>query len=202
MWWLDLQSRRQQGHAATAGQVEQSADIEPGATLDERDGPISIGGNTRVCAGAIIKGPVTIGERCMIGNYAMVRGPTVIGDQVQIGFATEIKAAVIESGVAIGPQCFVADSLIETGAYLGAQVRTSNHRLDKHNVNVIVDGKPTDSGSSKLGCRIGARSSLGIQVIILPGRDIAPDSTFAPRVTIEKNLPTGRYRLVQPIEAF
>lgn len=202
MWWLDLQARRQERHAATAGRVDPSAEIEPGATLDDRDGPISIGANTRICAGAIIKGPVMIGERCMIGNYSMVRGPSVIGDQVQVGFATEIKAAVIDSGVAIGPQCFVADSLIEADAYLGAQVRTSNHRLDKRNVTVIVDGKPADSGSSKLGCRIGARSSLGIQVIILPGRDIAPDSTFAPRVTIEKNLPAGRYRLVQPIEAF
>ena len=202
MWWLDLQSRRQERHVATAGCVDPSATIEPGATLDDRDGPISIGANTRICAGAIIKGPVMIGERCIIGNYAMVRGPSVIGDQVQVGFATEIKAAVIDSGVAIGPQCFVADSLIEAGAYFGAQVRTSNHRLDKRNVTVIIDGKPVDSGTRKLGCRIGARSSLGIQVIILPGRDIAPDSTFAPRVTIEKNLPAGRYRLVQPIEAF
>lgn len=202
MWWLDLQARRQPCHAAMAGNVDWSAVVEHGARLDERDGPISIGANTRICAGAIIKGPVMIGERCMIGNYAMVRGPTVIGDEVQVGFVTEIKAAVIESGVAIGPQCFVADSLIETQVYLGAQVRTSNHRLDKRNVTVIVDGKPTDSGSSKLGCRIGARAALGIQVIVLPGRDIAPDSTFAPRVTIEKNHPSGRYRLAQPIEAF
>jgi acetyltransferase-like isoleucine patch superfamily enzyme len=104
--------------------------------------------------------------------------------------------------VAIGPQCFVADSKIENDAYLGAQVRTSNHRLDKRTVEVLVDGKRVDTGLEKLGCLIGARSALGIQVIILPGREIAPDSIFAPRVTIEKNLPTGRYRLAQPLENF
>ena len=59
-----------------------------------------------------------------------------------------------------------------------------------------------DSGLEKLGCLIGANAALGIQVIVLPGRVIAPNSIFAPRVTIEKNLPTGRYRHAQQLEAF
>jgi bifunctional UDP-N-acetylglucosamine pyrophosphorylase/glucosamine-1-phosphate N-acetyltransferase len=132
----------------------------------------------------------------------MIRGRTIIGDGTRIGFATEVKKALVGERVAIGPQCFVADSKIENDAYLGAQVRTSNHRLDKRTVEVLVDGKRVDTGLEKLGCLIGARSALGIQVIILPGREIAPDSIFAPRVTIEKNLPTGRYRLAQPLENF
>jgi bifunctional UDP-N-acetylglucosamine pyrophosphorylase/glucosamine-1-phosphate N-acetyltransferase len=37
---------------------------------------------------------------------------------------------------------------------------------------------------------------------VLPGRVIAPDSIFAPRVTVEKNLPTGRYRHSQQLETF
>ena len=102
----------------------------------------------------------------------------------------------------IGPQCFVADSKIEHDAYLGAQVRTSNHRFDKASVKVMVGGEAVDTGLEKLGCLIGARSTLGIQVIVLPGRMIAPDSSFAPRITVEKNMPTGRYRLSQQLEAF
>jgi hypothetical protein len=31
---------------------------------------------------------------------------------------------------------------------------------------------------------------------------IAPDSSFAPRITVEKNLPSGRYRLAQQLETF
>ncbi|MGH8524209.1 MAG: acetyltransferase, partial [Gammaproteobacteria bacterium] len=120
----------------------------------------------------------------------------------RIGFATEVKNAVIGQGVTIGPQCFIADSKIDSGAYLGAQVRTSNHRLDQRTVEVLVEGQRIDTGLEKLGCHIGARASLGIQVIVLPGREIAPDSTFAPRITVEKNLPTGRYRLAQQLESF
>ena len=120
------------------------------------------------------QGPLEIGSDCLIGNLAIVRGPARIGNGTRIGFATEIKNAIIDERVTIGPQCFVADSKIESEAYLGAQVRTSNHRLDKATVKVMVDGEAVDTGLEKLGCLIGARSALGIQVIILPGRIIAP----------------------------
>src|SRR5262249_16889807 len=158
--------------------------------LDASKGRIVIGARTRICEGAYIEGPAAIGDDCMVGNMAMIRGPVHINNKVRIGFATEIKGAIIHDRVTIGPQCFVADSKIEADAYLGAQVRTSNPRLDKKPVTVIHDGKPVDTGREKLGCLIGARSALGIQVIILPGRIVAPDSIFAPRITIEKNLPT------------
>ena len=112
------------------------------------------------------------------------------------------RGGALEERVTIGPQCFVADSKIEREAYLGAQVRTSNHRLDKATVKVMVDGEAVDTGLEKLGCLIGAQSALGIQVIILPGRIVAPGSIFAPRITIEKNLPPGRYRQAQQLEKY
>jgi bifunctional UDP-N-acetylglucosamine pyrophosphorylase/glucosamine-1-phosphate N-acetyltransferase len=206
MWWADLEAlpaaiaaeaSRRDGPA-----VDPAADVHADAVLDDSQGPILIGARTRVCRGATIRGPALIGADCLIGDQAMLRGPVAIGDGTRIGFATELKNAIIDEGVAIGPMCFVADSRLEREAYLGALVRTSNHRLDRANVTVMVDGRAVDSGRDKLGCLIGARASLGIQVIILPGRIVAPDSLFGPRVTIEKNLPAGRYRLAQQIETF
>jgi bifunctional UDP-N-acetylglucosamine pyrophosphorylase/glucosamine-1-phosphate N-acetyltransferase len=170
--------------------------------LDASRGAIAIGERTKICHGAHLQGPLEIGSDCLIGNLAIVRGPARIGNGTRIGFATEIKNAIIEDRVTIGPQCFVADSKIETEAYLGAQVRTSNHRLDKATVKVMVDGESVDTGLEKLGCLIGARAALGIQVIVLPGRVVAPGSIFAPRITIEKNLPPGRYRPAQQLETF
>jgi len=200
VWWRELQ--RQTAGAPGVRDVHPSADVAADATLNASKGAITVGPRTKICAGAYIEGPVSIGSDCLIGNLAMIRGTTTIGDDTRIGFATEIKNARIESGVTIGPQCFVADSKIESHAYLGAQVRTSNHRLDKETVKVLVDGEWIDTGLEKLGCLIGARSALGIQVIIMPGRQIAPDSTFGPRTTVVKNLPAGRYRLAQQIESY
>ena len=205
MWWNNLHpppAAAADGAEHRGLLIDPTAEVSPAATLDTRDGPISIGARSKVCAGACLQGPVSIGVDCLVGNLAMIRGTTVIGDGTRIGFATEIKNARIGERVTIGPQCFVADSVIEPDAYLGAQVRTSNHRLDKRSVEVIVDGQRVDTGLDKLGCLIGARASLGIQVVILPGREIAPDSVFAPRITVERNLPAGRYRLAQNLEQF
>jgi bifunctional UDP-N-acetylglucosamine pyrophosphorylase/glucosamine-1-phosphate N-acetyltransferase len=203
VWWRELQQQASCPCGAAGDlRIHPDADVAAGAILNTDRGPVSIGARTKICPGAYLEGPVVIGSDCLIGNLAMIRGRTIIGDGTRIGFATEVKNALVGERVAIGPQCFVADSKIENDAYLGAQVRTSNHRLDKRTVEVLVDGKRVDTGLEKLGCLIGARSALGIQVIILPGREIAPDSIFAPRVTIEKNLPTGRYRLAQPLENF
>jgi bifunctional UDP-N-acetylglucosamine pyrophosphorylase/glucosamine-1-phosphate N-acetyltransferase len=206
MWWRELQAiSTSVPEFSSPGElltVDPTADIADGAILDATRGPIIIGAGTKICHGAYLQGPIVIGSDCLIGNLAIVRGPTRIGDGTRIGFATEIKNAIIEERVAIGPQCFVADSKIENDAYLGAQVRTSNHRLDKATVKVMADGEAVDTGLDKLGCLIGARAALGIQVIILPGRVIAPDSIFAPRITIERNLPPGRYRPTQQLESF
>jgi NDP-sugar pyrophosphorylase family protein len=206
MWWRELQAQKNLWSAFSEPdeslRVDPTAVIADGAVLDTSRGPITIGKRTTICRGAHLQGPITIGRDCMIGDLVVVRGPVQIGNDTRIGFAAEIKNAIIEERVTIGPQCFVADSKVEREAYLGAQVRTSNHRLDKATVKVMVDGEAVDTGLEKLGCLIGARAALGIQVIVLPGRVVAPDSVFAPRVTIERNLPPGRYRPTQQLEVF
>ena len=108
-----------------------------------------------------------------------IRPGTIISNGVKIGFATEIKNAVIEAEATIGPQCFIADSVVANQAYLGAQVRTSNHRLDEQPVSV--------------------RTPEGIIAIILLWRIISPNTQLGPRVIVERNLPTGTYSLRQEL---
>ena len=204
MWWHDiiaLDKRIADLLATSEVLIADSARIEPGVILDESCGPIAVGANSIICSGAIIRGPVVIGRDCLIGNYALVRGSTQIADGTRVGFATEVKHSIIGHGVSIGPQCFIADSLIDAGAYLGAMVRTSNHRLDRKSVRVSQENELVDSGCEKLGCWVGKGASLGIQVIVLPGRVIAPDSLFEPRITVSRNLPTAHYRLSQTLQA-
>lgn len=202
MWWLEVAAVDKRAISGPELQIAAGSIVSADAVLDATSGPIVIGQGTRVCPGAILEGPITIGSGCLIGNGAFVRGSTIIGDGTRIGFGTEVKNARIGQRVMIGPQCFVADSLVEDKAYLGAQVRTSNHRLDGATVEVMVGGRRVDTGLHKLGCWIGASAALGIQVIVLPGREIAPGSQFAPRITIERNLPVGRYRLKQALETY
>lgn len=203
MWWAEIQSlgyRLASAMAEGSAGIDATAVIERGATLDDQSGPIVIGAGSRICAGAFLRGPITIGTNCLIGNLAMLRGPIMIGDQVRVGFSAELKQALIADRVSIGPMCFVADSKVDEDAYLGAQVRTSNQRLDRKAITVREGSEERSTGLDKLGCWIGARASLGIQVIILPGRVIARDSLFEPRITVARNYPSGHYRAQQIIE--
>jgi len=197
MWWDDLASTRGALVAdLRQDQIDPAAVIEPGATVE---GPVQIGAGARVCAGAIIRGPVKIGAGTLIGNGAVVRGPTSIGENCLVGLGTEIKSSVIGDEVALGPQSYVGDSLIESGAYFGAQVRTSNHRLDKKNVTGLVDGMVVDTGFEKLGCHIGSGAAIGIHCVILPGRSVSGGAIVGPGIVIQKNLSAARYRLCQNI---
>lgn len=198
MWWTELQA---QAERLQSLQPYRGARVRvaPGAVLE---GAVRMEAGAEICHGACIVGPVVIGEGCRIGHYAMVRGPAWIGAGTRVGYATEIKNAIVGRGACIGPLCFVADSRLEDEVYLGAMVRTSNHRLDGETVMVRIDGVEHDSGLEKLGCLVGAGARLGIQVVVLPGRVVAPGSLFAPRITIERNLPAGRYRLRQALERF
>lgn len=199
MWWSEIDQLPSSAVDGNDGRIDPRAIIEDGAVLDDRLGPISIGAETKICTGAIVRGPTKVGRHCVIGNAAILRGPTIIGDDVSIGYATEVKQARISAGVRIGPMCFVADSVVDEEAYLGAMVRTSNHRLDGQIVSAFNDEILISTGRDKLGCWIGAKAALGIQVIILPGRVVAAHSIFEPRITIERNYPTGHYRLTQSI---
>ena len=203
MWWRDVRDLDGQVSLLVGQEpagVARSARIDPRAEIDESLGPVVIGAGTRVCAGAVIRGPAVIGDHCLIGNGAFIRGPVWIGSHVTIGYGTEVKQAIIGGRSSLGPLCFVADSRIDEGAYLGALVRTSNQRLDRRAVSVEEDGKLVATGMDKLGCWIQSGASLGIQVIILPGRVIAAGTTLEPRITVTRNLPRGHYRVSQTLE--
>lgn len=195
MWWSDLDAMASE-LVSLRPCIDLRADISPQATLR---GAVHVGAGSRICDGACIEGPVWIGRDCLIGNHALLRGPLCIDDGSRIGFASELKNAIIGRTVSIGPQCFVGDSRIDHRAYLGALVRTSNHRLDGRSVSVHSEGEVIDSGRCKLGAWIGARAALGVGVIILPGRIVAAGTQFGPRITVERNLPPGRYRLAQQL---
>ncbi|WP_313413559.1 acetyltransferase [Stenotrophomonas sp.] len=198
MWWNELNTQTAD-LASLVPKIHPTADVAPTAILV---GAVEVGAGARICHGAYILGPVRIGAHCVIGNNALVRGSTTIGDRTRIGFASELKNCIIKHDVMIGPQCFVADSCVDAYAYLGAQVRTSNHRLDGADVRVMVDGALQDTGCNKLGALIGSHASLGVQVITLPGRIVAPYTQLGPRITVERNLPAGRYVLRQCVAAY
>ncbi len=197
MWWKQLEESELILADLEGKEINVSARIARTAIIK---GAVHIGRNTIVDHFAIIEGPVWIGDNCIIGDSAKVRGPTRLLDGVRIGRQCELRNTLAHEGVAIGPLSFVCDSVVEEDAYLGAMVRTSNQMLDRSNARSMHEGSVVDTGLEKLGAHIGARTMLGIQVIILPGRIVPAGSLFGPRITIDKNYQPGRYVLRQELD--
>lgn len=197
MWWDELESM-DRDLSSLISNLDDTAVISPLAKLQ---GEVHVGEGSHVCEGASIEGPVWIGRNCVVGKDAQLRGPLRIEDGTRIGSSCEIVRSLIGPGVSIGPQCFIGDSRIDRRAYLGALVRTSNRLPDGGPVSIQSDDGFIDSGQDKLGAWIGAWSALGVGVITLPGRVIAPGTQFGPRVTVDRNLPPGRYSMMRHLHS-
>lgn len=160
---------------------------------------IRVGKDTFIAEDAKLNGQIQIGDNCMIGTGVLIRGNVHIHDNVKIGYGVEIKNSVIKANTIIGPLCYLGDSLIEENVYLGALVRTSNHRLDRAAVKTWNGWAYEDTGLEKLGAWIQGNTSLGVGVVILPGRIVPKRSIFSPNIVITKNYPPGVYKLTQNI---
>lgn len=166
---------------------------------DHGEGTIYKGKNTFISSDAKLNGNIWVGDNCMIGNGVIIRGNAIIHNNVRIGYGVEVKDSIIKENSTIGPLCYVGDSLLEQGVYLGALVRTSNHRLDREIIKSWNGEYFEETGFVKLGSHIKRNTSLGIGVVILPGRIVPENSIFEPLTVITRNYDTGHYRSEQNI---
>jgi len=178
---------------------EQRENINIKGQPDNFKRPIYVGKNTFISENAIFNGNIIIGDNCMIGTGVIIRGNVIIQNNVRIGYGVEIKDSIISEKATIGLLCYIGDSLVEKEVYMGALVRTSNHRLDRKIIKSWNGELYEETGFEKLGCWIKEKCNLGIGVVILPGRIVAENSTFEPNIVITKNYVSGHYRLEQNI---
>jgi UDP-N-acetylglucosamine diphosphorylase/glucosamine-1-phosphate N-acetyltransferase len=150
--------------------------VEPNVTMK---GPVVIGKNTMIKAGAYIEGPVIIGEDCRIGPNCYIRPSTTIGNDCHIGAAVEVKNSIIMGGTDFPHLNYVGDSVIGEGCNFGAGTKIANLRLDKK--NIVVNG--IDTGRRKLGAIIGDGVETGINASINVGTMIGNNTFLGPGVT-------------------
>jgi len=171
--------------------------VEKGATIL---GPVHIGEETVVRSGSYIVGPVYIGKNCDIGPNCFIRPYTSIGDHVRIGNAVEIKASIVMSGAHIAHLSYVGDSIIGENCNLGAGTITANLRFDDKTVKVKIKGEVVDSGRRKLGVIMGDNCKTGINVSIMPGVKVGPNSWIGPGLVVYEDVAPNTFILVRHLE--
>lgn len=139
-------------------------------------GKIHIGKNSVIRSGAYIEGPCWIGENCIIGPNCFIRPATTIMNNCRIGNAVEIKNSIIMNNTNICHLSYVGDSIIGESCNFGAGTKIANLRNDSEEVRVEIKNKIVSSGRRKFGCIMGDNVKTGINVSIMPGRAIYPNS--------------------------
>ncbi|MFQ6124925.1 MAG: bifunctional sugar-1-phosphate nucleotidylyltransferase/acetyltransferase [Candidatus Heimdallarchaeota archaeon] len=168
--------------------LKHAGDIDDGVTLI---GPVGIQKKARVRAGSYIIGPVLIDEGATIGPNCFIRPYTYIGKLSRIGNGCEIKNSIIMNKTNISHLSYIGDSIIGNNCNLGAGTCVANLRFDHASIKVFVKGELVDSGKKKLGFFMGDNSQTGINVSIMHGRCIGPNSAVGPGILLQEDVQPG-----------
>jgi len=164
--------------------------ISPSAHISEKaiiKGKVIISDNVKVFENAVIRGPAYIGPDSIIGNNSLVRDYSHIGAHCVVGYSTEVKGSYIGDGCWFH-MSYIGDSIIGESCSFGAATILSNFRFDERNISVKIEGKSIDSGLDKLGAIVGDNSKTGVNVSVIPGIKIGPNSIVGSHVCLTEDL--------------
>ncbi len=149
----------------------------PGSAVETRLSPevtllgdrIVIGKGARIHPGVVIEGPVVIGDDVLIRSGVYIRGGSWVGGGSVVGANTELKRAVLLPGAKVPHLSYVGDSIVGSGANLGAGTILSNFRHDGGEIEIPTDGGRMASGRRKLGAVLGDDVKTGCNCVLSPG---------------------------------
>ncbi|MDH3892490.1 MAG: putative sugar nucleotidyl transferase [candidate division Zixibacteria bacterium] len=167
--------------------VEPGVRVAQGALLDASEGPIYIGGNSRVDTQSAIHGPCYIGP-----NSVVVAGKIVassIGHTCRVG--GEVEESIFHSYVNKYHAGFIGHSYVGPWVNFGAMTTNSDLKNNYSNIRVSVGGKMIDTGSIKVGSFIGDHTKFGIGTLLNTGINIGVScNLFGGALIADKEVPS------------
>lgn len=142
------------------------AEIESGAVLDLRAGPIVVGPGARVAGLTRLEGPTGIGARTQILG-GRIRGGTTIGAGCRV--AGEVEASIFQGNANKYHDGFIGHAFIGEWVNLGAMTTNSDLKNTYGTIKVWRDGRLLDTGEQKVGAMIGDHSKTGIGSLLDTG---------------------------------
>ena len=165
------------------GKISESAEISSNATIS---GNVVIEDGVKIFENAVINGPCYIGKNCIIGTNALIR-ESIISEGCVIGFGTEIARSYIGEKTMIHTN-YIGDSILMDNCNFAAGTTIGNWRFDRQTIKVNVGDTKISTGKEKFGCIVGENCKTGINVSIMPGRKIGPNSIVGPGVILNEDL--------------
>ncbi|MDD5556622.1 MAG: NTP transferase domain-containing protein [bacterium] len=147
--------------------------VDPSTTYIAAD--VSIGRDTIIYPFTVIGGGVRIGADCRVGPFSHVRAGTLLEDGAEVGNFVEVKNSVIGGGTKAKHLSYIGDTLIGSGANIGAGTITANYDGVRKHRTIIGDGAFIGSGTTLVApVTVGKGAVTGAGSVVLKGRDV-PD---------------------------
>jgi UDP-N-acetylglucosamine diphosphorylase / glucose-1-phosphate thymidylyltransferase / UDP-N-acetylgalactosamine diphosphorylase / glucosamine-1-phosphate N-acetyltransferase / galactosamine-1-phosphate N-acetyltransferase len=156
------------------------------------EGPVFLHETVRLPRQATIIGPAYIGAGTEIRPGAYIRGNVIVGENCVLGNSCEFKNCLLMDRVQVPHFSYVGDSVLGSGAHLGAGAILSNLRLDQGEVPVVVEGGRVMSGLKKLGAMLGEKAEIGCNAVLQPGTVMGKRALVIPAIAYGGTLAAGQ----------
>ena len=149
--------------------MEQGASLGPGVIINAENGPVYLGQDAKIMAGAMIEGPVAIGAGSTVKMGAKIYENTSIGPVCKVG--GEVEDTVFHSYSNKPHDGFVGHSLIGQWCNLGADTNTSDLKNNYGTIKIYdyTQNRFTDAGQQFLGTIMGDHSKTSINCMLNTG---------------------------------
>ena len=179
--------------------------LELGPTLpaDEFDNPypdVWIAKDAKVFDSAYITGPLIVDHGAEIRQCAFIRGKAIVGKKAVVGNSTELKNSILFDRVQVPHYNYVGDSILGTGAHMGAGAVTSNLKSDRSLVVVRDYGaraaglemEEIETGLKKFGAMLGDAVEVGCNSVLCPGAVIGTGTHVYPLSRVRGFVPAKK----------
>lgn len=122
-------------------------------------------------SGAVLKGPLILGANAFVAAGAYLRGGNWVAENCTFGPGAELKSSFVFAGTKLAHFNFVGDSLVGEGVNLEAGSIICNYRNERAAKEVMVrlGSDLHRTGSEKFGAVVGDASRIGANAVVAPG---------------------------------
>ena len=180
--------------------VAQSVEIVRGllATLPSREyvvtDEIAVHRSTVVEDGAVLKGPLILGAECFVAAGAYLRGGNWIDSNCIFGPGAELKSSFVFQGTKLAHFNFVGVSVLGSKVNLEAGSIVCNYRNEREHreIQVRLGDSLCATGTEKFGALVGDGCRIGANAVIAPGALLPPGAIVARTQLLDQEFTTRR----------
>lgn len=149
--------------------IGEHVSIEPGVVIITNDGPVYIGDDSEIMAGALLRGPLAICEHVSVKMGAKIYGGTTIGPYCKVG--GELNNVVFQAYSNKAHDGFLGNAVIGEWCNFGADTNNSNLKNNYSTVRLTDwdSGREYDTELQFCGLIMGDHSKTAINSVLNTG---------------------------------